>query len=433
MFIADAPLATTAHALRSGQLDLPTYVNEICNRIDAVEPSIQALLPEPDRRSRLLAEATTLQERFPDAAQRPPLYGIPLGVKDMFRVDGFPTRAGSQLPAELFAGPEAACVTRLRAAGVLILGKTVSCEFAYFAPAATRNPHNLDHTPGGSSSGSAAAVAAGFCPLALGTQTVGSTIRPAAFCGVVGFKPTYGRIATAGLIACAESLDTVGIFTQDGAGIALVAPLLCKDWQPTNLAAKRPVLGVPDGPYLSNISAEALAAFEARIAFLEQAGYTVRRVPALDEIEAITRQNFRLLSAELAQVHAQWFAHYGSLYHPRTSAAIEEGQEIAGEEVAEVRAGRATLRATLEALMSVHGIDLWVCPSALGPAPEGLGSTGNGIMNLPWTYAGLPVITIPVGRAANGLPLGLQCVSAAMADERLVAWAVPLAKVLKFA
>src|SRR5205807_7593851 len=228
MLISPAPLAATAAALRSGQLDLLTYIDEVCNRIDAAEPLIHALLPEQDRRQRLLTEAEALQKRFPEPASRPPLYGILLGVKDIFHVDGFPTRAGSQLPAELFAGPEAACVTLLRNAGALILGKTISAEFAWIEPGPTHNPHNLNHTPGGSSSGSAAAVAAGFCPLAIGTQTNGSTIRPAAFCGIVGFKPTYARIPTGGLILSSMSLDTVGFFTQDIAGVALVAPLLCQ-------------------------------------------------------------------------------------------------------------------------------------------------------------------------------------------------------------
>src|SRR5437588_3279622 len=159
MLISPAPLAATAAALRSGQIDLLTYIDEACSRIDAAEPLIHALLPEPARRQRLLAEAEALQKRFPDPAGRPHLYGILLGVKDMFRVDGFPTQAGSQLPAELFAGPEAACVTLPRDAGVLILGKTISAEFAWIDPGPTHNPHNLDHTPGGSSSGSAAAVA----------------------------------------------------------------------------------------------------------------------------------------------------------------------------------------------------------------------------------------------------------------------------------
>src|SRR5260370_31778057 len=208
--ILPAPLATTAAALRSGQIDLLTYIDEVCNRIDATDPLIHALLPEADRRTRLRAEATALQARFPDPASRPPLYGIPVGVKDTFHVDGFPTQAGSQLPPELFIAPEATCATMLRAAGVLILGKTVTTEFAYFEPGPTRNPHHLNHTPGASISGSVAAVAAGFCPLALGTQVIGSTIRPAAYCWSVGFKPTYVLNPTNGLIQCSYSLQHAG-------------------------------------------------------------------------------------------------------------------------------------------------------------------------------------------------------------------------------
>ena len=157
-----APLIETAAALGSGRLDLFTYLNELCDRIDTYEPQIQALLPEPDRRARLLSDAQKLQERYPNPADRPPLYGIPVGIKDMFFVDGFPTRVGSQLPPELFTGEEGDYLKALRRAGVLILGKTVTTEFAYFEPGPTRNPHNLDYSPGGSSSGSAAAVAAGI-------------------------------------------------------------------------------------------------------------------------------------------------------------------------------------------------------------------------------------------------------------------------------
>src|SRR2546421_5330776 len=292
MLISPAPLAATAAALRNGQLDLLTYIDEVCNRIDAAEPLIHALLPEQGRHQRLLTEAEALQKRFPEPASRPPLYGILLGVKDIFRVAGFPTQAGSQLPPELFDGSEAACVTLLRNAGALILGKTISAEFAWIEPGTTRNPHNLGHTPGGSSSGSAAAVAAGFCPLALGTQTIGSTIRPAAFCGIVGFKPTYGRISTDGLIKCAESVDTVGFFTQDVAGVALVAPLLCKDWQSlvNSQTTQLPILGVPDGPYLAQASSEGLAAFEKQLTLLEDAGNALRRVTAMEDIEVINHR-----------------------------------------------------------------------------------------------------------------------------------------------
>src|SRR6266516_6527749 len=329
--ILPAPLVETTTALRTGQLDLLAYINELCDRIDAAEPRIQALLSQADRRARLLAEAHTLQARFPDPANRPPLFGIPVGIKDIFFVDGFPTHAGSQLPSELFVGAEGDCVRALRSAGALMLGKTVTTEFAYFEPGPTRNPHNLEHTPGGSSSGSAAAVAAGFCPLAIGTQTIGSTIRPASFCGIVGFKPTFGRIPRAGLILCSDSLDHVGYFTQDVAGTALVASLLCRDWHPVTPAAL-PTLGVPDGPYLAQASTEALDACERQLALLQNAGYTVRRVAALDDIEAIHHRHLRLVFAEMAQVHAAWFEQYASLYRPRTAAAIREGRTISTEE-----------------------------------------------------------------------------------------------------
>lgn len=422
MLTAPAPLLETAHALRHNEIDLLTYIHQTCDRIDAVEPHIHALLPEPDRRARLLAEARALQARFPHPTDRPPLYGILLGIKDVFAADGFATRAGSQLPPELFKQPEAVSVTRLREAGALILGKTVSTEFAWFEPGPTCNPHNPQHTPGGSSSGSAAAVAAGFCPLALGTQTVGSVIRPAAFCGVVGFKPSYGRIPTSGVVPCASSLDTVGFFTQHVLGIALVAPLLCERWQNREVP-DQPVLGVPDGPYLALASPEALQAFETQLAQLEQVGYEIRHTPILNDIETIQQQHMRLVFAEMALQHRTWFAQYESLYRPRTITAIREGQHVATEALEEARTGRIKLRQTLEAAMNQHGINLWISPAAPGTAPEGITTTGSPAMNLPWTYAGLPVITFPVGTATNNLPLGLQCIGASMADEALVSWA----------
>ena len=431
MLTAPAPLAKTAAALRTGQLDLLNYINEICDRIEAVEPTIQAFLPESNRRARLLAEAAALQARFPDPRDRPPLYGVVVGVKDVFTVDGFPTRAGSQLPVELFVGQEATCVTSLRRAGALIAAKTISTEFAYFEPGPTRNPHNPNHTPGGSSSGSAAAVAAGFCPLAIGTQTIGSTIRPAAFCGIIGFKPTYGRIPTAGLIVCSVSLDTVGFFTQDIAGTALVASILCQGWQNSTLE-RLPVLGVPDGPYLAQTTPEALAAFEGQLTQLQKAGYTVRRIQALTDIEAVNRRHTRLVFAEMARVHHSWFAQYETLYRPRTASALREGQQVSEAELATCRASREHLRAELETSMKQEGVDLWVSPAAPGPAPEGITSTGNPLMNLPWTHSGMPAITLPSGHAPNGLPRGLQFVAATMADEKLISWAERLADCLAY-
>src|SRR5713226_1982898 len=284
MLIQAASLEITADALRSGKRDLLDYVEESCKRLEAVDAQLQAFLPEPGRRERLRRDALALQSHFPDPATRPPLYGVLLGVKDIFRAEGFQTRAGSALPPECFEGPEASSVAILKANGALILGKTVTTEFAYFEPGPTRNPHNLEHTPGGSSSGSAAAVAAGLCPVAFGSQTIGSVIRPAAFCGIVGFKPSSGRIATDGVIPISISLDHVGLFTQDIAGMRLAAPLLIRDWELINIPDRLPVLGVPDGAYLAQASAEGLAGLESQIARLKRAGYRVERIKVLDNI-----------------------------------------------------------------------------------------------------------------------------------------------------
>ncbi len=393
-----ASLVETSAELQTGALDLLTYINQLCDLIDASEPHIQALLPEEGRRARLLHEAQELHMHFPDPASRPPLFGIPVAIKDIFRVDGFPTHAGSQLPIELFIGPESDCVHILRLAGALILGKAITTEFAYFEPGPTRNPRNLDYSPGGSSSGSAAAVAAGFCPLAIGTQTIGSTIRPAAFCGVVGFKSSYERIPMRGGILCSETFDHVGIFTSDVADMQLAASQLCQNWRKIEQhISDLPVLGVPEGPYLEQASAEGLAAFEHQLERLEHAGYTVRRVKALEEIETINQQHSRLVFAEMAQVHSEWFTHFESLYRPRTALAIREGREVSTEELSALRASPPKLRTELQTLMAQAGIDLWVCPSAPGPAPKGISSTGSPLMNLPWTHAGMPAISLPAG------------------------------------
>jgi len=249
------------------------------------EPEIQAFLPEEGRFDRLRRELAEMETRWPDPDERPPLFGLPIGVKDIFHVDGFATRGGSRLPPEALRGPEAASVTALRKAGALVLGKTVSTEFAYFAPGPTRNPSHPEHTPGGSSSGSAAAVAAGFCRVALGTQTIGSILRPAAFCGVVGFKPTRGRISTAGVIPLSPTLDHVGFFTRNVSDARVVAPLLL-DKSPWGLMERRPALGVPEGPYLSRVSAEGMAHFESVCDRLAAAGYTVKTVPAMEDFDA---------------------------------------------------------------------------------------------------------------------------------------------------
>lgn len=430
----EAPLASISAALRSSPVDLSAYITSICDRLDHTDPLVRAFLPEHNRRRRLVNEAEALRRRHAQKAGMPRLYGIPIGIKDTFRVDGFPTRAGSSLPPSVFDGPEAACVTILRDAGAIILGKTVTTEFAYFKPGPTRNPHNFAHTPGGSSSGSAAAVAAGLCPLALGTQAIGSIIRPAAYCGIVGFKPSFGRITTEGVVAFSPSADHVGMFTQDVAGMKLAAAVLCKQWQPSPTKASRealPTLGVLEGAYLDQAMSGALNAFENQIECLQAAGYSVRWVPALSDIEAIAHQHHTILAAEVAHVHNEWFSRYEHQYGEQMAAIIRKGQRITAEELNEARAGRATVRNQLATLRREAGVDLWVTPAATGPAPKGLTNTGDPSMNLPWTYAGLPAITLPAGRADNDLPLGLQCVAGYMQDEQLLHWATRLAAALK--
>jgi Asp-tRNA(Asn)/Glu-tRNA(Gln) amidotransferase A subunit family amidase len=431
MYIHSISLSETARALKSGELDIAMYINETCDRIDENEPFLKALLPEPKRRERLLNEAKQLERRFPQKDQRPPLYGILVGVKDIFNVDGFLTRAGSKLPPELFAGEEAISVKKLKEAGALILGKTVTTEFAYFTPGPTRNPYNLEHTPGGSSSGSAAAVAAGFCPLALGTQTIGSVIRPAAFCGIVGFKPSFDRIPTEGLVYFSITSDHVGLFTQDVAGMSLVSSILCNDWQDiSRIYLKKPVLGIPEGPYLGQASEEALFAFEMQIRKLESAGYEVKRVHTFQNIEDINERHRKLGAKEMSLLHAQWFTKYKNHYSQHTVEVFEKGEKIPDEELEFLRKKGKELREELQNTMLEKSIDLWVSPSATGPAPKGIDSTGNPIMNLPWTHAGVPVINIPVGLdKKSGLPLGLQLSAPYMKDEMLLAWAKEIAEV----
>ncbi len=399
-----------------------------CDRIEAVDADLHAFMAEPGRRARLNAAARELVTRWPTASARPALYGIPVGIKDVFRVDGLPTTAGSELPPHLLAGEEAEAVRRLRAAGTLIAGKTVTAEFAMFVPGPTGNPRAPGHTPGGSSSGSAAAVAAGLVPLALGTQTIASVIRPAAYCGVAGFRPTRGRIPADGVIPFAPSLDVVGCFAAEAAGLARAAAVLCDEWR-LHAGPSRPVLGIPAGPYLQRAGRPALAAFTRHVAALSAAGYVVREVPALADMDDVERLLIVISRYEAAQVHHRRFARYGELYRPGTAALIRQGQAIEASDYTRALAGAEVLSRRLAAVAADAGIDAWLTPAATGPAPSGLDSTGDPVMSVPWSLAGLPAVALPAG-LAGGLPVGVQVVAAAGADERLLHWATVLAPAL---
>ncbi len=416
---ADEPLFVRS---QSETFSLGHLVNLLEARFAEVEPAVHAFVEEEGRFDRLKRQAATLEARYPVPADRPTMYGTTLGVKDILNVDGLPTIAGTVPPTEALSGPEAEAVSQLRAAGVLVVGKTVTTEFGYFAPGPTRNPHNLEHTPGGSSSGSAAAVAAGLCDVALGTQTIGSVIRPGAFCGVVSFKPSYARISRAGMIPLSPSLDHLGVFTSVVNDLRVVARVLCHDWHPAGVA-DRPIIGIPEGPYLEKASAEGLNHFRQRVGVLEGMGYTIKRVKTFSDFNAIRERHHLIVAGEAARVHAKWFSEFVDLYHPTTLALVRRGQEISDETLIEAIKGIPILRKQLMELMQEHHLDMWITPAAPGTAPKGLESTGDPVMNLPWTQSGLPAIGIPAGVNKKGLPLGLQLVGRWNEDERLLSQA----------
>ena len=422
----------TITKLRRGEVDLLKYVRSLCDRIEAEDPKIHALVPGTFDRARCLKQVSRLLEQYPDPETRPLLFGVPVGVKDIFRVAGYPTQAGCKLPAELFEGKEATCVSRLRVAGAIIMGKTETTEFAWMEPGPTRNPHHLEHTPGGSSSGSAAGVAAGFFPFALGTQTAGSITRPAAYCGIVGFKPTFGRIPASGVIPFSPSADHVGFFCEDPSGVGIFASVLAEEWQlPFESAPQgRPVLGVPEGPYLAQAAENAREYFERGLMKLIGAGYPIKRIDCLSAIETVNQCHRRMIAAEMARVHSVWFKSYGHLYRKRTVETIEQGLAISEAQLKRLRSGRLPFREELGQLMRSERIDCWICPSATDHAPPGLESTGSPTMNIPWTYAGLPTISLPAGMDSSGLPLGIQLVGHYAKDEELVVCAEGLFPVL---
>lgn len=416
--------------LHAGGLALPEYLTQIEKQYKKLEPQIRAFVPEKDRSKRLRLDAEKLMDRFANPAERLRLFGAMIGIKDIFHVEGFDTKAGSRLPAKVLHGKEAGSLSRLKDSGALVLGKTVTTEFAYFSPGPTRNPHNMEHTPGGSSSGSAAAVAAGFCQIALGTQTIGSVIRPASFCGVVGIKPTYGRIAWEGAIHLSPSLDHVGFFTPDVETAIQTAPILYKDWKEPTLPLRRPRLGVPEGPYLMRATGEGLAHFEMICSLLLKAGYELELIRVMSDFTEIHARHHVILAAEAAHVHEQWFDQYGDLYSKKLSELIRRGKRTSDDQLQDALGAQEQFRADMRRTFLDHNIDLWICPSALGAAPKGLESTGDPVMNLPWTQAGLPAINLPAGKNEDNLPLGLQVVGNWYKDESLLFWAKDLEKVL---
>ncbi len=397
-------------------------VDRLCDRIEQTEPDLLAYVEEPERRTLLHAQADALLARWPAPDKRPALFGTPLAVKDVMHVEGWVTRAGSRVDPAVFAGDQAAVVTRLRAAGALVVGKTVTAEFASKAPGRTRNPHDLTRTPGGSSSGSAAAVACGTADLATGTQTIGSVIRPAAFCGIVGVKPTHGRASIQGIVAHSASFDTPGVFARDVATVRAAVATMWDSWGPVPDEYVRR-LAVPVGDYLDQADADALEHFAAARAQLAQLGWDVVESELLPDLDKVLEHNLVINRFELARVHAAWFDANRDHYRDETVEAIEEGRRIGPEVYGASLDHLARFRKETDERLAALDVTAVMTPGAIGVAPVGIETTGDPAMALPWTYAGLPAIALPSGRTDAGLPLGLQLVGRRGRDEGLLALA----------
>lgn len=415
------------NAFRAGELPITNYISQIEKHFEKIEPSVLAFIPEANRFERLQKDAEELVKKIPDVNNRPPLFGMTIGVKDIFHVHGFTTQAGSQLPAQDLQGDEAVSVTKLKHAGALILGKTVTTEFAYFTPGPTKNPHNKNHTPGGSSSGSAAAIGASLCDITLGTQTIGSVIRPAAFCGAVGFKPTYERISRDGVIPLSPTFDHVGVFTSNVEMAKQVASIVISNWGMV-IEKRKPVLGIPDGKYLENVSKEGLKHFE-EICKLLSTNYQLRSIKVMNDFQEIKSRHDAIMSYDASQVHKDWFAKHENFYSHKFSDLIKRGRAVTNYQL-QIEACNQ-FRNQITELMNQNQIDLWICPPAIDVAPQGLDSTGDPVMCLPWTQIGFPAINIPTMKNEENLPFGLQLVGKWNADEMLLTWAEEIEKVVR--
>jgi aspartyl-tRNA(Asn)/glutamyl-tRNA(Gln) amidotransferase subunit A len=341
------------------------------------------------------------------------LHGIPLGIKDIIDLAGLPTACGSELLSRTRAARDAVLVGRLRQAGAILIGKTVTTQFACFDPPPTRNPWNLEHTPGGSSSGSAAAVATGMCLGAIGSQTGGSITRPASFCGVAGCKPTFGRVTADGVYPLAPSLDHPGPLARCVRDLAMLLAALV---EPADAPALQrafdgplslPRLGRLGGLFDERVSPSGAIALQASLTELAAAGAAVveSRLPA--SFDDVLRHHRIIMTSEMAAHHRERLAAHPDDYGPAVRGMIEEGFDVPASEYARSREHQLQLRR--EILASFEGVDVLVCPSAIGSAPD-TSSTGDPAFNAPWSYTGLPTVTIPMRLDPVGLPLGLQLV-----------------------
>ena len=351
-----------------------------------------------------------------------PLHGVPIGVKDIMDTADMPTAYGSRIYRGHRPAADAACVALARAAGAIILGKTVTTEFAALSPGKTRNPHHRDHTPGGSSSGSAAGVADFMMPLAFGTQTAGSILRPASYCGGVGMKPSFGLIATAGTKPLAPSLDTIGGFARSVADIALLLAALTDrpELRPT-APAQRPRIGVYHPQPWDQAQPATLAALDAAREALARAGAAAGDRAAFLAFDGLVAAQQAIMNHEAARNLAWERLNRASEIMPRTAAMLADGVAVTAAAYDAARREAAAARAQLGAFFG--DFDAMLVPAAPGEAPP-IATTGDPVFNRPWTLLHLPCISLPGHRGPAGLPVGVQLVGRPGEDARLLAIAL---------
>ena len=418
-----------ARLIREGVVTSEQLVQACLARISEVEPDVQAwTFLDPEY---ALAQARAADELRMSGAPTGALHGVPVGLKDIIDTVDMPTENGSVLHAGRTPSRDASVVTMLRGAGAVILGKTVTTEFANRTPGKTRNPHNPAHTPGGSSSGSAAAVAAGMVPLALGSQTTGSTIRPASFCGVYGLKPTHGLIPRHGMFMLSRTLDHVGLFTRSIEDLALLMEQLVghderdPDSRPRARVAYREVAAEepPLSPMFAFVKGSRWkdVAPDAQKAFAELVDVLGDRVEELELSMAEEAFDWHrsIGGAEVAvNLRREWETGRDRLSLP-VRERIERGREVRAVDYLNALARLPQLHASFEELFTQR-YDAILTPAAAGTAPEGLHSTGDPAFCMLWTLSGLPALSVPLMQGANGLPLGVQLVGPRHGDARLL-------------
>lgn len=405
-----------AQRLARRELRAETLVQACLERIAERETELKAFVVVD-------AQGALAQARALDAgAVRGPLHGLPLGVKDLFDTADLPSAYGSPVYAAHRPIADAAAVALCREAGAIVLGKTVTTEFATFHPGPTRNPHDPGHTPGGSSSGSAAALAAGMLPLSLGTQTAGSIIRPAAYCGVVGYKPSFGRVPRAGVKSLSETLDTVGGFGLGAGDAALLGAVLTGDARLLQWSgAPAPRIGLCRTPQWPQAEADTQAAWDRASAALapQAAACADASLPA--GFATLVPLQKAIMAHEAFRALAWERLHHRDRLSPALCALLDEGAAIGGEQHGANLHAATALRQQMDALFAQH--DVLLAPSATGAAPAGLQATGDPLFCRAWTLLGLPCVHLPFARGAQGLPVGLQLIGRHGDDHRLLAWA----------